>query len=206
MRSLLLLLLAWTFSFSTALADVPDPDRCECTLDATQRLLLIPDGLAGNEDVGAATFTVTVLKASGLPLPGADVWVVIGGRDTGHTKLCGNQAVRQYADGAGMAVFNIAGGGCFKSPGVVDIYADGIRIRRYDEIMSPDYRGSDDAGMPDRWRLAVDPAALAAFVASFQGGVGPSSCHDYDNDGVTGGADLAVFVAAYRGGANACSP
>jgi hypothetical protein len=72
--------------------------------------------------------------------------------------------------------------------------------------MSPDYTASDDAGIPGRWSRTVAPTDLSSFVAAYQGGVGPSSCHDYNNTGITDPADLSVFVAGYKGGTNFCNP
>jgi hypothetical protein len=70
--------------------------------------------------------------------------------------------------------------------------------------MSSDYVGTGDDGQADRWDFLVAPADLSSFVAAYQGGAGPASCHDYDNNGTTDPGDLAVFIAAYKGGANFC--
>jgi hypothetical protein len=84
------------------------------------------------------------------------------------------------------------------------IRANGVTIREYDAVMSPDYAGWDNVGLPDRSDLAMTPVDLAAFATAYQGGQGPASCHDYDNNGTTGPADLSVFVSAFGGGSTAC--
>ena len=105
----------------------------------------------------------------------------------------------------GTVCFNIAGGGCYKQvPYAVVIRANGVTIREFPAVMSSDYAGWDDEGIPNRWDHQVNPVDFAAFIAAYQGGIGPRSCHDYDNNGVTDPPDLAVFVEAYKGGTNRC--
>jgi hypothetical protein len=70
--------------------------------------------------------------------------------------------------------------------------------------MSSDYTATDDNGIPGRWDHLVSPPDLSSFSAAYQGGVGPQSCHDYNNDTITNPPDLSTFSAAYKGGVNRC--
>jgi hypothetical protein len=154
-------------------------------------------------------FTVELYDIAGLPVAPSAVSVTLGGQATDHIMLCPTAILSQSHIG-NVYTFNIPGSGCYKhQPGAVIIEADDltgnwITIRSYLHIMSSDYDGRDDVGVPGRWNGCVDPSDLAAFVQAFQGGIGPASCHDYDNSGGTTPPDLAYFVTAYRGGVNCC--
>lgn len=207
MKQLLLIapiMLAFGTVAATADDDVPDPSNCLTTLDSVQRLYLCPDGRQG--DCPESTFEVIVRGADNRPHSYAVVEIIIWGQSTGHVVLCAEQEMVRQADVAGWAMCNIAGGGCYKLPGVCTIRANGIDIRELDVIVSSDYAGFDNEGIFYRADWDVDPADLSAFVRAYQGGTGTQSCHDYNNDGMTGPEDLVTFVAAYMGGANYCSP
>jgi hypothetical protein len=179
----------------------PDPLTSACSLDARGRLLLIPDGLG---DVPAASFTVTVLDGLAMPIIGSVVTVEIGGVMDGMTRICSDQMLTVVTGPGGVAAFNIGGGGCYKAAGAVEILADGVLLRSYDQVMSPDYTATDNAGIPGQASLTVTPGDFASFVAAFQGGIGPASCHDYNNDGRVSVPDFAVFAVSYKGGVNFC--
>lgn len=197
-----LLLLACIVS-AQAIADVPGCEFCECSLDETERLLMVPD----SEGHPVCEFTVRVIDGwTCNVIPYGVVEVLVGGMMTDHTRICDGYHAVQYADSEGLARFRIPGGGCYRGPDAVVIRANGVPCREYDVVLSPDYAGWDFAGEPNLWDLAVDPVDLAAFATAYQGGTGPASCHDYDNNGTTDPQDLAVFVAAYRGGTTNCLP
>ena len=144
-------------------------------------------------------------NAANQPINNAVVEILIGGLADGYVGICPDQTLVANTNADGEVCFNIAGGGCYKHhPDAVVIRANGIPIREYAHVMSSDYAGWDDDGIPGRWDHQVNPQDLAAFAAAYQGGNGPRSCHDYDNSLVTDPADLAVFVEAYKGGQNRC--
>jgi hypothetical protein len=184
--------------------DLPDPACVQCSLDPVERLLLIPDE-SGNLH---AEFSVTVIDMwdCTTPIVGAVVEVLIGGQAGGMTRLCSGASTIGITDENGYVTFNVAGGGCYKGISAVQIRANGVTIREYYAIVSPDYAGWDNEGIPGRSDLAMTPVDLAAFAAAYQGGEGPASCHDYDNNGATDPPDLAVFVSAFGGGATFCTP
>jgi hypothetical protein len=182
-------------------ADVPDPSKCVTTLDSVQRVYMCPDGLG---DCPAASFTVTIRNASNVGIANAVTEVLIGGQGTNHTRICPNQVLTTNTNASGVATFNIGGGGCLKAAAAAVIRSNGVEIRSFDAVMGSDYAASDNAGIPGRSDLLVSPVDLSSFVAAYQGGVGPASCHDYSNNGTTGPEDLGVFTAAYKGGTNRC--
>lgn len=209
MRTLAVCVCGFLLIASSVSAAPPDPANCVCTLDATGRLYMAPDQF-GTQPHPSGDFFIEVRDATGAFVQPATVRVSVGGQSGGFTTLCpGVDSVKTTP--TGMFNFNIAGGGCYKnvSGGAVTIQAtDGVSgwvtIRQYHHVMSSDYDDWGNVGLPFRWNHRVNPADLAAFIQAYQGGVGVVSCHDYDNDGVTGPTDLGVFVIAYRGGTGGC--
>lgn len=174
----------------------------ETTLDGVGRLYLCPDGLG---DCPAADFCVTVRNALNNPINNAVVEIMIGGQPD-RVSICPGQTTVANTNEDGEVCFNIAGGGCYKhETDALIIRANGMDIREFTAVMSSDYEGRGDHGEAGMWNLRVNPPDLASFVFAYQGGTGPASCHDYDNNGYTGPPDLAIFVQAYKGGINFCT-
>jgi hypothetical protein len=213
MKRLLISVCALALIAGAAYADVPDPSNCSCDLDQTDRLLMIPGGpvpppagpWARNSNAG---FSVNVRNAANAPINNAVVEVIPGGLDV-YTGLCDYQddGLVKNTSVSGDVSFNVQGGGCYKGqPDACVIRANGVIIRTYTNVMSPDYLGYDNVGVAGLYSLTVDPSDLASFIAAYQGGTGPASCHDYGNDGETDPTDLAVFVSSYYGGVGRCGP
>jgi hypothetical protein len=192
MRPLVFAALLTALLASAAWADI-DPTRCICTLDQTQRLLMIP---ATAPVSPSATFTVTIRNSANNPVGDALVEILVGGIGQSRTKLCGAAVTAGHTNSSGVVTFNVPGGGCMKEANACAIRVNGIIIREYGVIVSPDYADTDNTGIPNRWDLCVSLADLPGFAVSFAAG-GPS-CHDFNNDGTTGLPDLAVFAAAYN--------
>ncbi len=188
----------------TAAADLPDP-CCSTSIDGTGRLLLIPDE-DGTDPHPAASFWVIVRNGDCIPIQNAVVEVLIGGQADGKVRLCGSAVTVGTTDADGYVEFNIPGGGCYKGEAAGIIRANGVTIRHFYAVVSPDYAGSDNEGIAGYWSLSINPSDLAGFVLAYQGGVGPTSCHDYSNDGTVGPGDLATFVSAWSGGTRSCTP
>lgn len=208
MKRLFLILGVLALVASAAAADVPDASTSSTTLDGTGRLLLCPNG--DTTDMSycpAANFTVVVRNAAGNTIANAVVEILVGCQADNRTRLCDINETVKNTNAAGQVSFNIGGGGCCKGEaGAAVIRANGVTLRSFDKVMSPDYAGFDNVGVAGRADLDVDPVDLGAFVAAYQGGIGPASCHDYDNSGVTDPVDLGTFVQAYKGGVGFCSP
>jgi hypothetical protein len=175
------------------------------SLDDVGRLLMVPDG-SGDLD-GPGYFTVTFLRPDcETPIAGAVIEILVGGMAGGMTRPCNIWDAVKYTDENGTAVFRMLGGGCYKGEDALVIRANGMELRSFEAAMSPDYAGWDNEGQPGRSDLSMTPVDLAAFMASYRGGIGSASCHDYDNSGMTDPPDLAVFCKAYAGGATSCEP
>lgn len=170
-------------------ADEPPIPCCSCTLDALLGLILIP---ATDPPDPLSTFTVTV-RTSGdcIPIHNAVVECFIGGIYDSRTRLCPSTILTGTTDVNGRVAFTIPGGGCYRGANAMVIRANGVEIRNYWSVTSPDYSAWDNVGQPGRWDLRVGLTDLAAFGAAF--GSGGSSCHDYDYNGATGVTDLALF-------------
>jgi hypothetical protein len=202
MKAMAVLGALFLFLVNPATADLPNP-CCITSLDAAQRLLLIPD-MDGSDPSVFGTFTVTVRDDFCIPINNAVVEVRISGESSGKVKQCAGAVTVKYTDPQGVAVFNIPGGGCIKQPEAMEIRANGVIIRVFDAVMSPDYAAWDNAGLADKWSLSITAVDFAAFARAL--GAGGSSCHDYDNNGTTGASDLSVFGQVWSGGQRACSP
>jgi hypothetical protein len=190
----------------SAYADVPDPSNCSCSLDGPERMLMIPGGGSPWAPNGNGNFTINVRNAANAPINNAVVEILVA-RQPEYDKTCYDGApwTVSNTDAAGNVTMNVPGGGCTKNYiDAVVIRANGVDIREYEHVMSPDYAATDNDGISGRWDHLVNPVDLASFVGAYKGGTGPASCHDYDNDGTTNPTDLAVFVSAYYGGTGFC--
>jgi hypothetical protein len=198
MKRLIFAFCALAVVASTAFADVPQPSNCSSTLDATGRLLIVPN--TPTPYAGAA-FTVTIKNGANNPINNAVVEILIGGLTDNKTHVCALQSTTGNTNASGIASFNIGGGGCFKGTNACVIRANGVEIRNYNATVSPDYTAADNSGIAGRWNMAVGLPDFSQFVIAYTGSV--TSCHDYDNNGATGLTDFAVFVSCYN---KVCNP
>ena len=201
MKCLLMFVCALALA-TTAVADVPDPSNCSTSLDVPQRLYMCPDGLG---DCAQADFSVTVRNAANNPINNAVVEILVGGQVEGYTVICSGQTLTANTNASGIVAFNVGGGGCHKAANACVIRANGVEIRNFNTVVSADYGFSDNGGNIGG-NYTVSPGDFGAFAAAYQGGVGPASCHDYDNSGVTAPGDFGTFAEAYKGGINFCNP
>lgn len=182
------LLALFLLSIVTALAAAQSPATSTVTpADAFGGVVVCPDRPV---PIPASIQTVTVRDAAGIPMPGVPVSVIFAG----PIAICPGAVLNAVTNGAGVATFRMAAGGCSFGANAVSITANGISLRRF-VVKSPDF----DGGAPN---LNVNLADLAAFAAEFTGGAVPS-CHDYDNNGATNLTDLIVFGQAFAN-ANHC--
>lgn len=174
-------------AFVSGDVNIPDPSQCSVTpCDDLGGIVLSPDDPA---DVPACHVTIVVLNALGEPVPDA----VIAVQAFDETPFCHAAPYVVIADAEGVAHIVLDGGGCFQGQWA-RVKANGITIRNYDSVKSPDW---DGAGADRR----VDLADLIAFSDEFLGVAG--GCHDYDNSGATNLGDLITFAQAFAG-SNRC--
>jgi len=199
MKRLVFVLCALAMVASVAFADIPKPENCYCTTDPQNRILMIP-GHVPPRGTGAlipspfASFTCTIRNTSNAVIPNAVTEVLIGNLNV-TTVLCADAVTTGTTNGSGIVSFNIQGGGCYKGVGsdAAVIVSNGTPIRRYDNVMSPDYTQTDNAGIQGNYDNNVGLTDFSRFAQALNAGV--ASCHDYDNSGTTGLGDFAVFAA-----------
>ncbi len=203
MKRLIFVLCLLGIAASAAVADVPDPSNCQTSLDnlIRPRLLLIPN-LPTPETYGA--FTVTVRNASGLAINNAVVVIEIGGIVDNKVVLCSGALTTGNTNASGIVSFNIPGGGCYKGTGAFTIRANGVAIREYTSVESPDYAAFDNNGVAGRWSRSITVTDFSAFGQAWQNGTGPASCHDYDGNNAMNVGDFATFGGVWDGGLRNC--
>lgn len=160
-------------------SDIPDPANCSVIpCDVIGGIVLAPDvpGAAP-----ASIVEVTVRDNAGNPMVG----VVVSCDILAPAGLCPTAVRIGTTDAAGQATLRLYGGGCQAEMSAGVVRANGIAIRRYEDVKSPDF---DGAGSD----LQVNLADLLAFSAEFLG-QSPAGCHDYDNSGGTTLSDLVIF-------------
>ncbi len=122
---------------------------------------------------------------SGHPIPAAQVTVTLGASNP----RCPSTTLSGTTDQTGHVTITIAAMGCVDtSPSAAVIKVNGVTIRLYSNVKSPDFDGVGGSGR-------VDLADLLIFAAEFNGG--PAACHDYTNDSVTNLSDLVIFGEAF---------
>lgn len=180
--SLLIGLLA---SGPTNASELPDPSACTVLpADALVGLVLCPAVPLG--PISQAVNTITVISNLGEPMADAAVVVLL----TSATSACPGTVLTGSTSTAGVCTITLSASGCSGgSPGSGVIKANGITIRSYSNVKSPDFDGAGGNGV-------VDLADLLSFAAQFNG-QHPAECHDYDNNHLCNLGDLVVFSGGF---------
>ncbi len=190
MRSIALTVLGLLFVVGIAAATVPDPNLC--TVDPCDVFGMPPGTSPGMilypcpEDDGFAEFTCNIRNADGDPIPDAVVEIII--LVPGNHCICPEGVLTGITDENGNVTFNISGGGCTFGQDAVQIIANALIIRTYQNLKSPDF----DGGGSD---CAVDLADYITFGGDFSSGA--PGCHDYFNDGACDLGDFILFGEAW---------
>ncbi|MCA9756227.1 MAG: hypothetical protein KDA27_10515 [Candidatus Eisenbacteria bacterium] len=168
----------------------PDPaNNWVLPCDELDGVVLAPDSPA---PIPASEIQVGVRNNNNGPVPNATVVVEF---NQGPIQLCPNGVFTAITNEQGIAYLTLAGGGCLsETPLSAVIKANGVTIRNYANVKSPDFDGSGAD-------LVVNLADLVQFSAEFLGN-GPAVCHDYDNNGTTDLGDLIIFSPAFVAGAH----
>ena len=188
MRSIVLAIISLVLTIGIANATVPNPDKCAVDpCDAIGGLIIYP----GPEPGGYASFTANVRNADDDPIPGAFVEVIFG--VPGDVYLnCPDLVLTGTTGVNGNVTFNISAGGCSTGANAVKIRANGVDIRTYENVKSPDYAAMGDGNVD------LDDFMAFGAVMGVTGG-----CHDYFNDGLTGLEEFIVFGEAWG---RTCNP
>ena len=175
----------------SAVAEVPDPDNCSVMpCDLFMGVLMCPYGV-GSAPPQVTAFTVEIINGAGMPVPNAYVEIIA--LVPGNHQFCANAGLTGITDENGQVEMNVSGGGCTLGMDAVVISANGVFIRVYDRLISPDYSGEPD--------LEVSLPDFTFFgSAMIQGHAG---CTDYFDDGTTGLDDFSAFGECWG---RSCSP
>lgn len=192
MKKMLFSLLGLALTGSMAFADVPDESLSTVQpSDALDGLVFSPLNPAPSP---ASVNTITIRNSSNNPINNASVVISVGA----STTLCGATVLTGVTNAAGQVVLTLGGGGCAHNQALSGtVQANGVTIRQYSNVKSPDYDGA--AG-----NLSVGLADLTQFSNEFLDNVA-NECHDYDNNGNTGLEDLIIFGTPFTTAAS-CAP
>lgn len=185
MKKLLSALFLLALSSSLAMATVPDATKCTVTPDLNGGCIIAPGNLSGT------TLSINVRNASNNPIQNAVVQVVFNAA----IDACANAVHNATTDVNGNCTINLRGGGCINAatPGACVVIANGIEIKNYTKVKSPD-NASHTTSVPSG---TVGVADLPFFADEFKG-IAAAACHDYTNDGLVGTGDLPFFGDAFK--------
>jgi hypothetical protein len=136
------------------------------------------------------TLTITVRNCDGLPMAGVTASV------TFHPaiRVCTNATHYGVTNTVGVCTIQMRGGGCvMNTPDAGVVWADGVKLRSYPNVKSPD-NAAHNSSQSDLSVLVTD---LGYFADEFKA-VAPPGCHDYDNDGDCDVVDLTYFGDAFK--------
>jgi hypothetical protein len=181
MSRLLFGLLALVFPLLSALAN-PVPDWTHCTVDPADALhgLVLAPGAPG--PISSTVYTLTIRSSSNNPMPHA--YCAFELPSPPGTRSCHDAVNDGQCNDQGVCTITLRGGGCQNGSEIAAIRANGILIRRYDHVKSPDWDGASADG-------SVTFSDLLAFRSPVV------DCHDYDNNGSMNLSDLLIFSSAY---------
>lgn len=162
---------------------VPDPEFCSVEpCDQMMGILTTPH--TGTGPV-ATRFVVTVREWLQYPMPNAFVEVIVEWPPNHH--FCPGAQLTGITNAHGEVAFNLAMGGCSLAVHAVRIRANGVPIRVYPRLLSPDFDGQGDGVVA----LSDFTFFGNAYIA------GAPGCTDYYNDGTTGIDDFSGFAACW---------
>lgn len=164
---------------------VPDLPNSEVQpSDALNGLVVCPDSPS---PIPASQLVMTVRNSDNVPVVNGQVEVILGANHT----LCPGADFTTTTDENGVASLTLAASGCSHEVALAgQIKVNGVTIRAYENVKSPDYDGASGDG-------SSNIADLIDFSNEFLG-ASISDCHDYNNDGETGLDDLIIFSQAFE--------
>ena len=207
MNKLLSAVVLLALTCGIAAADVPDAEFCIVSPNDTYlypRVLGVATSDNPRAHSGYANIDVYVKAAGGVNIANAFVEVII---DTDNCTLCwcDDFVTSGYTDTIGHIQFNMRFGGCCELPTALIIRAEGVVIRSYDMLVSPDQVSSDPDPCAPGPNCAAELDDFALFTTDYFAGA-QHGCNDYDGDDDTDLGDFAVFTEWWFGGscAHAC--
>lgn len=188
MKKLLSAIIMLALVSSVGWASVPDPDYCVVSpQDAMDcpRIVGIPDC----NDPGDGHIQIYVRATGGIDIENCYVEIVFSPACEDTLCYCDCLDLTGYTDENGYIDFYFEMGGCCRGTAAACILADGVPIRQYDFVVSPDH-GANPPG-----RCEVGLSDLQVFGAAY-GSTG-ASCTDYDGNCETGLGDFSIMARVY---------
>lgn len=191
MKRLLSAVVMLALASGVAYANVPDPTACTVMPYDTftnQRMVVIGDVPAPS---ALADVDIFVAATGGIALENRYVEIFFAGECDASMCYCDGLVLSGYTGtggNAGLISFNLAASGCCEVTTAGRIVADGLPIRGYDIIVSPDYDGFSGS-------CGTDLSDFIAFGAA--GWTGQETCYDTSGDGIVGLPDFIAFGSAF---------
>jgi hypothetical protein len=197
-RILAVAALLLTLGVGAAMAGNPDPN-----LSTVPNVVVSPNG--------ALAYQVDVQGSAGA-IEGALVVLRFTAEANGFLCWCAGQdrpEISSITDAAGLATFNIQGGGCLDPAALgagfaVEVFADGILL---DEVGVVSSDAADDAGVfpPDGWNpggtCAVGLSDASIHTTPISGGA-YAFCTDINSDLAVDLVDAVILTPQISGGAS----
>jgi len=177
-----------------ASADLPEPVYSTVLPQDDMQFPRVVGVPSGEEESPHATMYITVRDFYGNPVPNAFVELIFNTLCRDPLCTCNEPFANGYADENGYIELNIKAGGCCEAQDAVTIIANGINLRYYDWVVSPDHNGEEGD-------CAVDLADFATFANAMMSGM--AGCADMTGDGAV---NLADFVGFRDGWMRECDP
>lgn len=185
MKKLLSALVLLALSSGLALADVPDPNNCSVIpSDGINGIIICP---AAPTPLTETINTVTVRNLQNQTIANATVIFLFGTT----INVCPSAVHTATTNASGVCTITVSGGGCATSAGAGTVKANGVTIREYVNVKSPDW----DTFSGDR---TVGAGDYAQFAPRFNQGSTTDPCFDYDNNGSVGASDYSIFARAFN--------
>ena len=175
-RSLVVLLILFSF-VTIARAQAPDPYHCSAEpWDTRGNAIVVPGSVSYNEH---DKLTVIVRDEFNNPIQDADVSIVF----LDCTDLCIDtpSGLSGTTDVNGIVILIPSVGGCEIC--TINIMADGVLIKSYSQVISPDWDGS--------WADGIVDSDDYDYFATIYNTTEP--CGDYDGDGNTSLPDMSIL-------------
>ncbi len=156
-------------------SEVPDPNWSSVQpFDGINGVIVCPGGIP------ATTVTVTVVDSGNNPMPNAEVEFLF----LPQILICPDAVLTGLTDLNGQVTLVLEAGGCVRDThNACLVKANGVIIREYHQVKSPDF---DGAGPNHQ----VNLADLVAYGSG-------DLCHDYNNDAIVNLSDLVIFASGF---------
>jgi len=185
MKKLLSALVLLALCSGFAMADVPEPGLCNVNpSDGIHGVIVCP---AAPTPLTETINTVTVRNLQNQVIANANVVFLFGAA----VNVCPSAVHTATTNTSGVCTITLSGGGCLMGAGACTVKANGVTIREFTNVKSPDwdtFAGNRQVGAPD----------YAQFAPRFNQGSTVDPCFDYDNTGNVGASDFSIFARAFN--------